>query len=135
MRKIRTWKKQEKRIVKLLYQKGLIDIKLDQLYWESYKVFKTSKRKHGRKYRKSIFLPEIHFATRDYWGETDEHSLVDSVLDGLWWENIIDDDIDWEEYNPESSFKYKGRIWFIKYLKSLPTIKKDSKINLIINNG
>jgi len=28
-----------------------------------------------------------------------------------------------------SSFQYKGRKWFIKYLSSLPTVRKDSKIN------
>lgn len=67
---VRVWYKQEKRIVRLMYQKGLIDdFKLSELYWERYKL---TEKKMGRKPRKKYVFtthyPEIHFCTVDYWG-------------------------------------------------------------------
>lgn len=134
--KVRIWKKQEKRIVKLLYRKGLIEeFQLSDLYWAEYTLLHKRKRKHGRKYRFNKYAPEIHFSTIDYWGECDEHSLVSSVIDRLYWENINDDldkcDLELKGY-PKSTFNCKGRNWFINYLQSLPTKRNDCKINAVL---
>ena len=65
-------------------------------------------------------------------GESDEHGIVNSVLDGLYWENAIIEDKDGEMFSHTSTFNYKDREWFIKYLEALPTIRHDSKINKIL---
>ena len=132
--KFRVWKKQEKRIVKLLYRKGLLnDFKLSELYWEEYKLLHKRKRKHKRVYKFDKYAPEIHYSTVDYWGECDEHSLVDYVLDKLYWENAVENTATEESFGyPDSAFKYKGRNWFINYLKQLPTKRTDSRINAVL---
>lgn len=127
----RKWVKQEKRIVKLMYRKGLIDHYLEMLSWGELTCL-DSKRKNM-----FVYLPEIVYWTCDYWGEWDEHRLVDGVIDDIIWS-----DADYEElegvYNPygliEKS-KYihlKSRKRFIEYLESLPTVRNDHKINWIL---
>jgi hypothetical protein len=138
----RQWIKQEKQIVYLLYRKGLIidaHIKLEDLYWASYnwlnrKHYKTKLNSYGgRIYRAPIYMPEVHFCTTDYWGESDEHSIVDTVLQQLYWKHVDtrDRDEDSDKY-PVSTFPKMTRTQFIKYLKSLPTKVADKKINKII---
>jgi hypothetical protein len=136
----RRWVKEEKQIVYLLYRKGfIVKWKLSDLYWESYhwynrKYYKSKKyTSDGKKYRYGIYMPEVHFCTVDYWGESDEHSLVDSVLEGLYWEHI--DTKNWDsdsgEY-PQSTFPRMDRKQLIHYLKKLPTKINNNKINKII---
>lgn len=129
---IKLWKKQEKRIVKLLYIKGFLDFKLNELYWAEYHRMKNGRKRKGKRCSKIRYAPEIHYCTVDYFGECDEYSVVDYVLQSLYWENAEkspeDCDGDW----PKSTFNYKGRKWFINYLKKLPTIKNDSKINKVL---
>jgi hypothetical protein len=140
MRKsIRKWVKDEKRIVRLLYRKGLLTdklkgYKLKDLYWAEYRA--SGRRYRSGKYKFSEYLPEVHFCTTDYWGESDEHSVVDSETEGFYWNNLLPDEEISDEY-PKSSFKFKGRVWFIKYLSKLKTVRNDSKINavLIRNDG
>lgn len=128
--KLRLWKKQEKQIVKLLYRKGLLDFKLEQLYWESFHVLNIQKRKHGNKHKRHIYAPELYFSTIDYWGEGNEYSVVSSIAEAFYWDNIIDPEI----YNVkiESSFSYNSRPQLINYLKTLPTKRIDSKINKVL---
>jgi hypothetical protein len=134
----RQWMKEEKQIVYLLYRKGFIkgEYKLDNLYWAEYhwhnrKYYRSS----NGKYRYPIYMPEIHFCTTDYWGESDEHSIVDSIIDRLHWEHT--DTLNWDpesgEY-PKSTFKPMDRRQFIHYLKKLPTKVADKKINKILKN-
>lgn len=133
MRKVkRIWIKEEKRIVKLLYRKGLIDMPLKELYWAEY--YRTNKmyRSSSGKYKHSEYFPEIYYGTTDYWGECDEHSLVDTILQGLYWEHVIDVNADVELGYPESTFKCKSRRWFIKYLSALKTVNFDNKINKLL---
>jgi hypothetical protein len=137
----RRWIKQEKQIVYLLYRKGFIkhEFELENLYWASYnwlnrKHYKTKVNIYdGRIYRAPIYMPEVHLCTTDYWGESDEHSVVDVVLQQLHWENV--DTTNWDsdsgEY-PKSTFPRMTRGQFIKYLKGLPTKVGDNKINKII---
>ncbi len=126
------WIKQEKRIVQLLYKKGLIDLPLNELYWNEYK---TSNRYISGKYRFSNYLPEIHFCTTDYWGESDEHSLVDSILDSWYWEHSYTDETQQEGDYPLSNFKYRGRRWLIKHLKEFKSVNSDNKINRLLKRN
>jgi len=136
----RTWIKQEKRIVRLLYRKGLLgDFKIRDLYWAEYNWFKSRKYKvknliSGKIYKHPIYMPEVHYYTTDYWGEGDEHSIVGTVLEHLHWVNV--DDEDWDPTSgewPKSTFNWDtSREQFIKYLSKLPTKVSDNKINKIL---
>ena len=130
----RRWIKEEKQIVYLLYRKGLLeDFKIKDLYWAEYH---WRNRKHYRSsggYRWPVYMPEVHFWTTDYWGEGDEHSVVDAIIQDLYWQNI--DTTNWDsesgEY-PPSKFRRMERGQFIKYLKKLPTKIGDRKINKLL---
>lgn len=135
----RKWIKDEKRIVRLLYRKGLLkNFKIDDLYWEEYnrlnRHYKSKPNKYdGKIYRFNIYMPEIHFATHDYWGETDEHSVVSYVLEHLYWSNVDTDN--WDKVGdlwPKSTFPKMNRQQFINYLRRLPTLVNDNKINKIL---
>lgn len=133
----RRWIKEEKRIVYLLYRKGFIkgEYNLDALYWEEYHRIKKTYKSSNGKYKWSIYMPEIHFTTSDYWGEFDEHSIVDSIKETLYWEHI--DTTDWDEDSgeyPKSTFRNMNRRQFIQYLKKLPTKVGDNKINKVLKN-
>lgn len=126
--------KEEKRIVKLLYKKGLLkDYKLNNLYWASYKWFGKKTYKWG-KHRFPVFLPEIYFCTTDYWGECDEHALIDHIIEGLIWEKVpeIEKMKEMSDVFSLSTFKAISRTDFIQYLSALPTVVFDSKINKIL---
>lgn len=135
---LRPWVKQEKRIVKLMYRKGLIDVDINDLYWEAY-------RRYGGKYNHSsnvIYYPEIHFAVVDYWNEVDEIPLVSSFVEQRIWEGVPDDKLSKlcqlsEEKNLMSAttFKCKSRRWLMKWLKSQPNVRCDNKINKILKIG
>jgi len=137
----RRWAKEEKRIVELLYKKGFIkgEFKLRDLYWAEYhwynrKCYKTKPNSYdGKRYRFPIYMPEVHFCTTDYWGESDEHSIVDSVLERLHWEYI--DTTNWDsdsgEY-PKSTFPKMTRANFIHYLEKLPTVVSDNQIKKVL---
>jgi hypothetical protein len=138
----RRWIKEEKQIVELLYKKGFIkgEFKLEDLYWESYnwfnkKCYKTKPNPYdGKRYRFPIYMPAIHFSTSDYWGESDEHSVVDVVLERLYWEHIDTTNFDPNSYDeyPKSTFPKMTRGQFIKYLKGLPTKVGDNKIKKVL---
>jgi hypothetical protein len=137
----RRWAKEEKRIVELLYKKGFIkgEFKLRDLYWAEYhwynkKCYKSKPNSYdGKRYRFPIYMPEVHFCTTDYWGESDEHSIVDSVLERLHWEYI--DTTNWDsdsgEY-PKSTFPKMTRANFIHYLEKLPTVVSDNQIKKVL---
>ena len=139
----RRWIKEEKRIVELLYKKGFIkgEFKLEDLYWASYNWYnkKCYYTKHnlynGKRYKRPIYMPEIHFCTTDYWGESNEYSVVDAVLQSLYWENI--DTKNWDEESgeyPKSTFPKMSRRQFIHYLTKLPTVVGDNKIKGVLKN-
>jgi len=135
---VRTWVKQEKRIVRLLYRKGLIDdfhFKVTDLYWASYKPNgRARKRRNSPKYRFTTCYPEIHYCSTDYWGESDEHSIVGHIKETFYWTHI--DERNWNPNNgefPKTLFRHFDRMKFIKYLSSLPTKRGDNKINKILS--
>jgi hypothetical protein len=126
------WIKQEKRLVKLLYKKGfLTDFKLSDFYWAEF--HNSGKKYSSGKYRFSEYYPEIHYSTTDYWGEGDEHSIVDTIKEALYWEGVDGNNLNADGEYPKSSFKYYHRRRLIKYLNSLPTVISDNKINEIVN--
>lgn len=136
----RVWNKQEKQIIRLLYRKGIIspeDIK--GYYWESFKRsgkrYRLKGKYSGRKF--DGYLDEVYYYTFDYWGEMNEHPVVDSIIDRLIWTGVTQDlnQVDVDDMCKvlgSSFFKYQRRKWFIKYLKALPTVRCDSKINEIL---
>lgn len=130
--------KTEKRIIKLLFRKGLLHdnkINIDSLGWEALKRVKRQ-RKRDHEYVFHDYLPELHGYTVDYWGEGDSYGVVDLILDWLYWENSIPNTADESTCGyPESTFKCKSRKWFIKYLESLPTRFTSCKINEVLRRG
>lgn len=131
----RLWTKQEKRIVKLLYRKGFLkDFKITDLYWAEFNWFRSRKYKSKRTgYTFPMYMPEVHYMTTDYWGESDEHSIVETINDEFWWghaemENWDDTSGEW----PKSTFPKMTRQQFIKYLEKLPTKVNDNKINKLL---
>lgn len=132
----RVWNKQEKRIVRLIYRKGFLS-DMPNLYWASYKETGKKYKNKGSSYSWYGCLDEVYYCTWDYWGECDEHPLVDGIIDNLTAKGIPDsilEDCGYDYYKAmkHSSFQYKGRKWFIKYLEGLPTIRCDSKINKVL---
>lgn len=131
--KQRIWKKQEKQLVKLMYQKGIIDTlrvvnNVNDLYWQNYTIA-SGKYKSG-KYKFLRYYDEVHYFTSDYWGEGDEHSLVGAYLDLLYWGNIKYDNV-LGDVVPMKKIRL-GRRQIIKRLKKLKTIKNDKKINKVV---
>lgn len=119
--------KEEKRIVRLLYRKGLIDNHdPNNLYWTDYNYLFNR-----REYKNRVPVMEVHFCSVDYWGEVDEHSLVSEHLELLWWDGAYDF-CDETGYPDKSTFNIRDRRGFIKYLEALPTTRCDSKINVAL---
>lgn len=135
-KEIRRWVKQEKRTVKLLYKKGFLkDFKIEELYWAEYNWLgrKVRKTKYGN-YRYPIYMPEVHYCTTDYWGESDEHSVVDHVKQHLYWSHLEPYDYDEMEEGqyPKSLFHRFNRDQFIKWLEKQPTVVSDNKIRKVL---
>lgn len=131
----RLWIKQEKQIVKLLYQKGFLqDYKVDDLYWAEYHWRNRKKYKfNDGKYSWPVYMPEVYYMTTDYWGESNEHSIVSTIKEQLYWEHIETEgwDIELGGY-PPSKFKIMTRSQFIKYLKKMPTKVNNNKIKKVL---
>lgn len=131
----RLWIKQEKQIVRLLYQKGLLqDYSLDNLYWAEYNWHNRKKYKSSNgKSSWPVYMPEVHYMTTDYWGESDEHSIVSTIKEHLWWDHANTEN--WDSTSgewPRSSFPKMTRSQFIKYLKEMPTKVNDNKIKKVL---
>jgi len=123
--------KDEKRIIKLMYIKGLFkafNISLKHIGWEYLSEGKRKRKRKGRnKWGYKEYKPELFLYTVDYWGEGDETSIVDILQQDLYWVS--------GHFDEETSQfvagdkKYYERSQLIAYLKTLPTVKKNSKIN------
>lgn len=115
--------KQEKRIVKLMYQKGLLhDFNLIDkiLYWEAYKP-------DGSKFG---YIPEIHFDEIDYWGEVSEFSVIDVICDNMFgWDGEKECPKKWGGF-----VGYSGRRKLLNHLNKLPTKYRKSKFNQMLRN-
>jgi hypothetical protein len=132
-KEIRRRIKEDKRIIILLYRKGELAFldNIKDLYWEYYKHIGTSPKGKHRNYSRLMYLGEIHFATRDYFGETDEHGVVDMHLEHTFWEEVGED---WDGMNEiPASIRNYTRKQLIRDLKSQPNVKHGSKeINYIL---
>lgn len=119
--------KLQKRTLRLLYRKGLIDKhEPEDLYWCDYD-YHYSKRKYGNR----VPLMNVYFDTVDYWGEVDETDLIGNVIDLLWWDGAYDFCQE-SGYPEKSTFEPRTKLEFIKYLEKLPTVRNDSKINVAL---
>lgn len=131
----RLWIKQEKQIVRLLYRKGLLnEFKIKDLYWAEYYCSNKNFYTTNGGFKSRIYFPEIHYWSTNYYGEGDEHSVVSTILDYLYWGNI--DVKDWDENSdtfPPSKFSRMTRQQFIEYLRKLPTKVCDNKINKVLS--
>jgi hypothetical protein len=78
-----------------------------------------------------MYLAEIHFSTTDYFGETDEHAVIDRHLEYKFWEDAGED---WDGMNEiPASIRNYTRKQLIRDLKSQPNVKYGSKeINYIL---
>lgn len=131
---IRKHLKDEKRILKLMYKKGIfevLNIDLKNLSWEYLLYGKRLRRRKGKnKYAFRECLPELHEWTQDYWGEGDSHSVVDSFKQYLFWETA-------REFDEASGFPINHKYpvknkQIIKYLNNLPTKNSNSKFNRVL---
>lgn len=123
MNKLLKFKKEEKRLVKLLYKKGLLAyFDLKEFYWAAYHKQRAKKRKHGRKFRGTVYFPEVHFCQTDYWGESDEHSIVNHIYGGV---EVVGED---GNYYLKSITRLKR----IKLLQKLPTKINNNKIKSVL---
>lgn len=129
---LRKWVKDEKRLIKLLYQKGFLEssYSVDRIYWAAYKRSGKRVKCRGKKYAE--WLPELHYCTRDYWGEYDEHGVVDSVLDNIYWTDGIYNEA-LNTYTPSTNITSREKL--MAHLMTLPTVIKDSKINKVLNQS
>lgn len=128
----RQWVKEEKITMRLLYKKGLLEgFKIKDLYWQEYYYTKKHCKTKGG-FCHCIYMPEVYYSTTDYWGETDEHSVVDHVKQDLYWGAVDVSEMD-EDGLPQSKFPRMNRRQFIAYLKRLPTKVNDRRINTILN--
>lgn len=126
MNKILKHKKEEKRLVRLLYKKGLLkDFKLKDLYWNAYSILRTKKRKHGRKHKSTVYLPEVHFCKTDYWGESDEYSIASHIY------HNFEYSINYGDFESPIIIRY-SRIQRIKMLQKLPTVVNNNKIRKVL---
>lgn len=128
---IRKHLKDEKRIIKLMYQKGIFEIlglKFTDLSWEFNRQGKMQ-RKRGKKYAWRDYLPELHYWWSDYYGEYDSRSVVWSFKDYLFFElgTGINEETGWPI---GSNFFTNSEL--IEHLNKLPLKIKDSKINAIL---
>lgn len=129
---IRKHLKDQKRIIKLMYQKGMfeyLEIDFDSLGWEDdYRRKKATRLRFGKTY-KSVFnyLPELHVYWSDYWGEGDSISIVKQCRNALWFDNSVNvDENGFPNSDPMSNKELIG------YLEKLPTKVFDSKINKVL---
>lgn len=95
----RNFKKHSAIIARLMLKLRWIEPKFfNKLYWESYRSSKNKRRKRNGWYNFNYYT-ELYYSTRDYWGECDEHSLINLVYDMLVdGEIIYNDVIDEYEY-------------------------------------
>lgn len=110
-------KKQEKRIIKLAIKSGVFDKeRLKELYWAEFRPQGRPRRKNKNGYRWGRYYQELYYATSDYWGECNEHSIVSEFFQMLYYGlNHFTDDGDRIGKNISPNTRPK----LIKYLKGL----------------
>jgi len=127
--------KDEKRILRLMYRKGIFDllrIDLKNLGWEYLLTGKMLRKRRGkRKYSYRECLPELHLFTYDYWGECDSKSVISILIDHLYW--VKSESVD--EHGFPVNSKYFKRAELIKYLSDLPKTVSNTRINTFLKRS
>ncbi len=120
--------KDEKRILKLMYKKGIFEtlgIDLKDLGWEYLLTGKRlRKRKDKREFSFHEYLPELHIFTKNYWDEGDSYSVVKCLKDYIYFTETDND----EDGFPLNT-KYPENRDIINYLLKLPTKRNDNNFN------
>jgi hypothetical protein len=129
--------KDEKRILKLMYKKGIFEtlgINLKDLGWEYLLYGKRQRRRKGKnKYAFRECLPELHVYTQDYWGEGDSNSVIGILKDHIYFGDTDIYDYDEEGFPINSKFPKINDV--INYLLKLPTKNNDSKFNHLLKRS
>lgn len=125
---IRKHIKDEKRILKLMYKKGIINELVNDIEdcgWE-YLLKGNRQRARNGSFNFYDYLPEFHLYTTDYWGDGDSQALV-----SIFRESVMMANVEYCEVNVFSNVNKSVRNakGLIKYLNSLPTIINDNKFN------
>lgn len=123
--------KQEKVILKLLYKKGIMikeSLGIDDIGWEDSRRYKKKRlRKNSKnKYSGHRYTPVLNFYWVDYWGEGDGRELIEMMIDWYWFIKCTNNDFD---LMGMPKVKGPNRKEFIKYLRTLPNVNNDFKIN------
>lgn len=132
---IRKHLKTEKRILKLMYRKGVFEtlhISMSDIQWEYLLTGKKHRNRKGRSpYKYRDWLPQLHVYSCDYWGECDSCSVVELYRDLLFWENAT-------EFN-ENGFPLNSKVvsdkQLVEHLKALPTKNSNSKFNSLLKTN
>lgn len=116
-------RKHEKRVIKLLYRKGLLkEYDLKYMYWTDTYISRRNQPLHLW-----YEIPETYHYSESYAEELIcliHHDLYDAHVIG---------DTDWDGPEwPESTYRRKGNRRFIKYLKKLPSVVFDHRINKLL---
>lgn len=133
---IRKHLKDEKRILKLMYYKGIfkiMKINLESIAWEE--LLRGNKQRKGigrQKYGGHDYLPELHVYTSDYYGECDSLSLINCYHEYLYYKDCYPDA---DGIGLISNSQMKTRSQLIQHLSKLPTVNKNSKINYILKRN
>jgi hypothetical protein len=125
---IRKHIKDEKRILKLMYKKGIINELVNDIEdcgW-AYLLKGNRQRSRNGSFNFYDYLPEFHLHTTDYWGDGDSRSLVNVFRENIMMANADFCVVKGLIKVNKSVEDAKG---LIKYLNSLPTTIRDNKFN------
>jgi hypothetical protein len=125
---IRKHIKDEKRILKLMYKKGIINKLINDIEDCGWGYLLKGNRQRSRKgsFNFYDYLPEFHLHTTDYWGDGDSRTLVDIFRENVMMENAEYCEVKGYINLNKSVINTKG---LIKYLNLLPTVINDNKFN------
>lgn len=118
--------KRDKRILRIMYRKGLLDTWMDSgIHWAAYNSH-NERLDHNHLYQIELF-----YWIGDYWGEWDERELISDVIDNHICDLLNPND---EYFKIEKEFydwhrKHNTFRKIMSYLRSLPTKRSDSGIN------
>ena len=122
--------KDEKRILKLMHKKGileLLEINYEDLSWEWFLDGKRERRRK-RKYAFRDSLAQLHIHSQDYWGEGRCESVVSIFKEYYWFEFAKEREA---EGYPKNTIYPTNKI-LVDYLLKLPTKNNNSKFNKIL---
>jgi hypothetical protein len=115
-KKHRLHKKREKRLIKLAYRKGYIDIDIYELHWQTSEC----------RFRCVIYYDY------DYWSECDEYPVIHCLVSSMIFAESIEHQSLGLYYGAAQKYT-RSYLSMIRYLKNQPTVKNDCIINRVLN--